>query len=378
LRKRRLSRSKFAAFIALGYKRSDQTIEAPMENTTKQVAERVRAQLIPSRVEGFDLLRGLCAIGVACYHIFSWRDGFRMHTLGRYGVYVFFVLSGASMYVAYSRKFAQGYDSGRFILLRFVRLSPLFALVLVLTTAKALAGGKSIVDAAATGLLNLSFTFGFGNPVSISAVTGGWSLGIEFVFYLVFPVMLSATRSRAWLALLIATFVLQYINVSQTLGGKTFSDAWADYSHPLSFAFYFMAGCCIGRLVEEGRIRPSPRWMVVFLIAALPLLVLQGDDNLTGWKGAALPVCAAVLALSAAGLPIRGIGSVVSNALGRMSYGLYLIHSLVFAAVSLLFSSQPTVLVAGLTITISAVSALVIETFYEGPVQERLRKMLGI
>lgn len=349
-----------------------------METTIKPAAERVGARLIPARIDGFHLLRGLCAIGVACYHILSWRDGFRMYTLGRYGVYVFFVLSGASMYVAYSRKFAEGYDNGKFILLRFVRLAPLFALVLALTTAKALAGGEGIVDAAATGLLNLSFTFGFGNPVTISAVTGGWTLGIEFVFYLVFPVMLSATRSRAWLFLLIATFVLQYINVSQTLDGKTFSAGWTDYSHPLSFAFYFMAGCCIGRLIEEGSIRPSPRWIIVFLIAALPLLLVQADDNLTGWKGAVLPVCAAVLALSSAGLPIRGLGSVISNALGRMSYGLYLIHSLVFAAVSLLLTSQSTILVVALTIGLSAVFALILEAYYEGPVQGRLRKMLRI
>src|SRR5438067_1887408 len=148
------------------------------------------AQLLPARVQGFDMLRGLCAIGVACYHIFKWRDGFEMSSLGTYGVYVFFVLSGASMYVAYSRKFAQGYNSGKFIVLRFVRLAPLYALVLSFTTAKAITNGKSIYDAAGTGLLNLSFLFGLGNPTLISAVNGGWSLGIEFVFYFIFPLVL--------------------------------------------------------------------------------------------------------------------------------------------------------------------------------------------
>jgi exopolysaccharide production protein ExoZ len=346
--------------------------------TTSAKTDNPNAQLIPARVEGFDMLRGLCAIGVACYHIFKWRDGFAMFSLGSYGVYVFFLLSGASMYVAYSRKFAQGYNSCKFIVLRFVRLAPLYALVLSLTTTKAIVTGKSIHDAAGTALLNLSFVFGLGNPTMTSAVTGGWSLGIEFVFYFVFPLMLAVTRSRAWLVFLVASFILQQIHVNQTLAGRSFSAAWDDYSHPLSFIFYFVTGCCIGRLIVDGVIRPSRRWFIVFALAAIPLLVMHGKDNLVGFSGILLSLCAAALALSAAGLPISGLGSVVSNALGRMSYGLYLTHSLLYAATSLLFKYQPTIVVAAVTIALSAATALFIERYYEGPIQERIRAMLRI
>jgi len=43
------------------------------------------------RIESLDLLRGLCAIGVACYHVLSWVQLATIHNLGLYGVYVFFL-----------------------------------------------------------------------------------------------------------------------------------------------------------------------------------------------------------------------------------------------------------------------------------------------
>jgi peptidoglycan/LPS O-acetylase OafA/YrhL len=334
--------------------------------------------LAKARIEGFDLLRGLCAIGVACYHILGWRDGLHLYSFGRYGVHIFFVLSGASMYIAYSRKFAQGYDPAKFILLRFMRLAPLFALVLALTSAKAWVDGKSWLAVLGAALLNLSFAFGLGDPVNISAVTGGWSLGIEFVFYFAFPLMLAVTRSRAWLVVLSLAFVLQHIWVARTLDGRSFSDAWNDYSHPLSFIFYFVAGCCIGRLVEAGLVRPSPHWLAGFVIAAAPLLTLHDDDNLVGATGVGLSLCAVGIALFAAGLPIsRGV-SLVSAALGSMSYGLYLIHSLVFGVANRLLPSWPTVVVLLLTLAVSAAVALALERYYEKPVQERVRRLFRI
>src|SRR4051794_32821994 len=49
------------------------------------------------RVLGWDLLRGLCALTVATYHMLLWLDIAELPALGTYGVYLFFVLSGASL-----------------------------------------------------------------------------------------------------------------------------------------------------------------------------------------------------------------------------------------------------------------------------------------
>ena len=347
-----------------------------MKTATTTISTSTSA--IADRIEGFDFLRGLCAMAVAFYHILWWRDQVSLEGIGRYCVYVFFVLSGASMYVAYNRKFAQGYDAGKFIMLRFLRLAPLLGLVLAVTSGMALLkhqpAGRLIGDT----LLNISFAFGLGNPGSTSAITGGWSLGIEFVFYLVFPVMLAATRSRAWVLVLALSFVLQHVFVNRTLSGVTLASAWVSYTQPLSFVFYFMAGCCIGRLIESGAIRYSPLWAIGLIVAALPLVSMHDEGNLVGFSGIVLSLSAAALALCSSGISMPGFASTVADALGRLSYGVYLIHPLAFGVVNRLLSKQPTVVVALITIALSSMAALVLERYYEAPARSRIRKLMGI
>jgi peptidoglycan/LPS O-acetylase OafA/YrhL len=81
------------------------------------------------RVLGWDVLRGLCALAVASYHLLAWQDVATLHTFGSYGVYLFFVLSGASLAYNY-----QGLIDGppavlRFLAVRWLRLAPLFVAI---------------------------------------------------------------------------------------------------------------------------------------------------------------------------------------------------------------------------------------------------------
>ncbi len=328
------------------------------------------------RIEGFDLLRGLCAIAVACYHILSWLGAAHLDSWGRYGVYIFFVLSGASMYVAYNRKFAQGYDAAKFVVFRFIRLAPLFAVVLAVNITYLVLKGQSLLDVLSLALLNISFAFGFGNPGGTSLVTGGWSLGIEFLFYLTFPLLVAVIRGRYWLTIVAAAFVAQHLFITQVLAGTTLAAAGVSYTQMLSFIFYFVAGCCIGRLIENRVIHPSPIWVAGFVALSMPLAVIHGENNLLGLTGVTLSLCSAAIVLASAGLPLSGATSWVADCLGKMSYGVYLIHPLVYAAGKNLLADQSPILVAIVVITISALAALVSEKYFEAPVRRKLQKVI--
>lgn len=93
---------------------------------------------------------------------------------------------------------------------RYFRIAPLFYVMIVFELGRQAFSGQIQQDAASI-LLNLSLFFGL-IPYSTTSsfVWGGWSIGVEMVFYLVFPVFVLAARSR----LAVALFVLMGIIIS--------------------------------------------------------------------------------------------------------------------------------------------------------------------
>ncbi len=331
-----------------------------------------------TRVHGFDLLRGLCAIAVALYHALSWLGVTHLDAWGRYGVYVFFVLSGASMYIAYDEKFQRGYAPVKFIALRFVRLAPLYLAALSIKLAYAIVIGRDLFDELSMALLNVTFSFGMGNPAETSRVIGGWSLGIEFMFYLMFPVVTAVARGKACWYAVAGAFVCQHVFINHVLADSTLERSWIAYTQLLSFIFYFVAGCAIGRVVKARRLPQSPWVALCFGILLIALSSFHGESNLTGVTGLALSLCAVALVFASSALVLKGWLVTIADLLGKMSYGVYLIHPFIFMACkSWLLLSYP-VLSALLIVGVSAALALVAERYLETPImrlaQSRLQK----
>lgn len=115
-------------------------------------------------------------MAVAAYHVLTWNNWAHFHTWGTYGVYVFFVLSGASMYVAYSERFAKGFPVVTFLELRLIRLMPLYLAALLLGIGLELRRTGLDPQLFFAGFLNLFFLFGLGNPGVTSQVVGGGPL----------------------------------------------------------------------------------------------------------------------------------------------------------------------------------------------------------
>lgn len=139
------------------------------------------------RLHSLDLLRGICAIGVAVYHFSLWSEISLSVQLkgvlgmfGTYGVAVFFVLSGCSLAYGYAERFSEGIQAAAlldYFKRRFTRLAPLFATVVLLSlVGKLFLTGKSVDPFVVVGSLLLFF--GVVNPAA-TPVIGGWSIDIE-------------------------------------------------------------------------------------------------------------------------------------------------------------------------------------------------------
>ena len=199
------------------------------------------------RVLGWDLLRGLSAVAVACYHLLLWLDVAALHAFGSYGVYLFFVLSGASLAFTYGGRIAgdeeaHDFSFSSFLWVRYLRLAPLYlALMAVVLPWKLLKEGMSS-DLVLTYALNATLLFGFYKPSTHAVLVGGWSLGIEVIYYLLFPLFMMCFRWRglAW-GVFGVLLAIQVVWIAATVGQASgYAQNAQAYHQAPAFAAYFM------------------------------------------------------------------------------------------------------------------------------------------
>src|SRR5262249_43749538 len=127
--------------------------------------------------------------------------------------------------------------------------------------------------------LNVLFALGLGNPGTTSEVTGGWSIGIELTFYLLFPVLLAITASRYWLAALGLAFFSPHVFINTVLAGGTLDGRWASYTQFLAFVFYFASGCATGRALRFGQLPTGPATGLLFVACLVVLVFSSGPTS---------------------------------------------------------------------------------------------------
>lgn len=295
------------------------------------------------RVLGWDLLRGLSAIAVAAYHLLLWQGLATVHPWGSYGVYLFFVLSGASLAYTYAPRLQAGSFSFRsFLWVRYVRLAPLYLALLLLVLPWKIHQEGWTAALAGELLLNASFLFGWYEPAARSMLVGGWSLGIEAVFYLLFPLFMAAALRPRWgLAAGVALLLVQALWIVATAGAESGYQANAvRYHHAPAFAGYFMGGCLLGLARLRGQ---QSRWPALPGASALVgvfavMLALQPErqgDELLGWRGLLFAALCFGAVWLAGGLRMRRRSDRIATALGDATYGVYLLHPVLYFGLAL-------------------------------------------
>lgn len=348
-----------------------------------------------TRVYGWDFLRGLCALAVGLYHLLMWLHVTQWHSFGSYGVYLFFVLSGASLAYTYGNKFSQGnFVFWKFLGMRYARLAPLFILLMLL-----ILPWKIIKDGATAALIknflmNGFFIFGFFDPAVNSMLIGGWSLGIEFVYYFIFPLILFfILRCNFSSFAFIAAVLVQFWWIRQTIGLPSgYSQNATEFHHPQAFIAYFVGGCILGNLRRQQKFLAMPVHVSAILCFCGfsiigTLTSVRAGDELLGMRGVVgFLVCFFLVWVAGAVNIQRKIFASTAQLLGNSTYGLYLIHPVVFFG--LIWVIFPRIGFADpgswhvsmrfvmifVVLAISFLLALASEKYFENPIRKRLKK----
>lgn len=333
-------------------------------------------EALANRILGFDLLRGLCAMAVAGYHLTSWSGIATWHNAGTYGVYTFFVLSAASMTVAYQNRLLTLTDLRAYFAIRYARIVPLFGLVLVV--AVWLDPSRFVSNKV---ILNLSMLFSLGDPGRLSLIVGGWSLGIEFMFYALFPMMLLLPRSAVASSLIVlSAFIVQFAFVSTAVSDAgDLAKNWGTYTHILSYIGFFVSGMYLPHVVAWLRRKGLVRSMGGVLgFAALVITLSQNGQ--TAEDTLILPtsmVFAGLVLLACAGFAVQEFGAIssrVAKFFGNVSYGVYLFHPLSYEMMGRRGLTGIVLVMGSLGLTF--VLAYFAYRFYERPILDMCKRRL--
>ena len=219
---------------------------------------------VRTRVESLDILRGLMALAVAFYHFTTvipvFQPGrFMAYTsakAGNYGVQGFFIISGFCFFYLYTGDSFRGRGLWTFHLKRFLRIAPLYYAAVFANLIMGL--GMARFSSPRLVAENLTLTFGLFQP-NHALVQGGWSIGIEYVFYLAFPLLAwAASRWRPFLGL--GALGLLALSMHYTL----FVVPYAPRAGDMNFHAYVEVGnhaflFFLGGLIAQARLRWSWR-----------------------------------------------------------------------------------------------------------------------
>lgn len=305
-----------------------------------------------NRLHTLDYLRGLAAFSIMIYHYASWSIGHYesdsvLGRIGLYGVSIFYILSGLTLYLVYRNKFILK----DFIIKRIFRIFPLMWLVITLTILINGMPDLRAVIANATGI------FGFIKPTAYVGM-GMWSIGNELVFYAFFPVMIYCiNKKRVLFPILMAILFLVFcfFAFSFLVPTSDLTVEWPKYVNPLNQVFLFGCGVTMGLVFSEVKITNVVLSVLLLVsLASFALYPVYGNRIalVTGWNrllftAIMFAICFCFFKITFE-LP-RFLHKPLA-VLGEASYSVYLIHPLVYPLLRR-FLPLPT----GWLITISAV-----------------------
>jgi exopolysaccharide production protein ExoZ len=159
------------------------------------------------RIFYLDYCRFFAIITVILTHVghqssFSYIIPRYLSDLGRFGVQLFFVISGITIFLSYNNLIKKSFNPIKaFYVKRFFRIVPLFVII-----------GIYYSFSQNIPFLKMMNPLSGLDPRYINSVAGGWSIWNEMYFYLLFPIYLYF-RKTSKLTLLFCTILLIFSNI---------------------------------------------------------------------------------------------------------------------------------------------------------------------
>ncbi len=327
---------------------------------------------------GIHGLRGVAALGIVLFHLHHLtgiNPPASFQFIGRdfgYAVHLFFILSAFSLMHSTEYKTSDRNWIVNYFIKRFFRIAPLFYFIAAFEIGRqAFLGGGVVADLASI-LLNLTFTFGF-VPFS-GLVWGGWSVGVEMIFYVLFPVLLlTLPNHKSALIFLIISIAVSYssrsaLHIQHINAASPTQWDWSYFAFASNLCFFAMGiyAYRVSHLLEKEAelTRLIIPLTAITLMGALMFLdlgkFLKNDGR---WDIVAWGLSLAALCIWQSLRPSFAIANKPFEYLGEQSFSIYLIHPItIFFLKDYLIRSYETLLPHLGTYAFFVCAALIIGT----------------
>jgi peptidoglycan/LPS O-acetylase OafA/YrhL len=365
-----------------------------------------------TRLDGVDLLRGLAIFFVLMNHVnmrllfarvpytrsLPPQLTYSLVWNGQFGVQIFFAVSGFLITSTALRRWGSiaKVNVRDFYLLRFARIAPLVLLLLAALSGLHLAHAKQFIISQKVGGLSRALLAALTFHVNLLEARRGylpgnwdilWSLSVEEMFYLFFPIACRLFRRGRVLAIPLLLFVvLGPMSRSTTFNHNP---VWREYSY-LGGMDAIAMGCLTALLIAKQRFSRTALWTGGSIGIGLIVFSLCFSIRAENWG----------LGRNGLNMTLLGIGTCMTIAitaqsrwkaprilspllrLGRRSYEIYLTHMfVVFGLFSLFFiAHKPIESVPALflfTIFLSALLGELVARIYSEPMNRWLRNRWG-
>ncbi|MFM0074918.1 acyltransferase [Paraburkholderia sediminicola] len=315
------------------------------------------------RIAALDVGRALAIVGVVAVHL-SFQFPNLPHSvtllarMGQYGVQLFFVISAVTIFMTleadHGRCTCARHVTLRFYIKRFFRIAPMYyaaiAVYGLISFGATWSGYEPSWVLGAHGatdiLLNVLFLHALSPTAINNVVPGGWSIGVEMLFYLIAPLLFFVAMNRT--RLLIATALLLALSViALSIGdchgtldchvtNNSFGYFWPPVQGPCFIVGMWAWYAFRSHLTGTSSVTRRTAWLFFSLASGFALATAA----LGVWLSKAhelAPVFAACSAVAfllfvSRSRPARDDAtrsayiSRCADALGRESYGIYLWH----------------------------------------------------
>lgn len=338
------------------------------------------------RNSSLDFLRGIAIVGVIAVHASQEFSTNLTHldyllSLGRFGVQLFFLVSAITICATWLHRKGEPNCTRNFLIRRVSRIAPLFWLGIVAYAAIRHWENINVEDS----LYAATLLSGFKANAVNSIVPGGWSIHVEVMFYLSFPLLaalLSAQRANTLLIGLVAWIFYAYFgrDIASELFFPSLDSVSLREALYLSFLNQlpiFIIGIFVFRVLDSAQMQLSRIELVIFLfwitIAAFTAFYRQELSQAFVVVGIILGAFSYLILKY--NLSIKWISH-----LGKYTYGMYICHFAVLSFLHNLFEPGSGLLVFLVmfisTLALSYFVAVLTYHFFEAPAEHSIRKIL--